>query len=187
MTQMMYIDKDSMKNLSVNMKVFQAEVLKAALTGLKQFGAFIVARAKVILKENGNIAFGHLRDSGRTVVQPDNTVDAGFYMNYAAYVEEGRNPGGMPPVEDIYAWIVRKKIQPTKKRAADTTPRKRKADEIDPDKWSMAWAIAKDIAAHGTKHKAKPFLKPAYEEYRLKITRFMQQKINECCDKYKKK
>lgn len=175
MTDGMYIDEASLRNLRVNIRYFEGYVLGKAKDGLRAFGMRIVARAKVNLKKNGQIAFGHLRDSGRTVAQPDGTVDAGFYMGYAYWVEEGRNPGGMPPVDDIYAWIVKKKIQPDGE------------GDLDERRWAMAWNIARYIKAHGTKDRAKPFLKPAYEEYRIKIGQFMQAKIDEAAEQFKKK
>ena len=79
----------------------------------------------------------------------------------------------MPPVDDIQQWLVKKHIDPGGR--GDLNQRRR----------AMAWAIAKHIAEHGTK--AKPFLRPAYEEYRLKIAQFMQRQVNACCEKYKKK
>lgn len=173
MTDGMHIDEASMKNLSINFKVFQKEVLAASVKGLAAFGMRIVAQAKRILKADGHVASGLLRNSGRTVVQPDNTVDAGFYAAYAYWVEYGRNKGGMPPVDDIYQWLRRKRIMPDGDGDLETRRR------------SMAWAIAKDIASHGSK--PKPFLKPAYEQHRLQLAQYMQARIREVCDKYKKK
>lgn len=173
MTDGMHIDEASMKNLSINFKVFQKEVLAASVKGLQNYGWLIIGRAKRNLEKNGNIATGLLRNSGRAVVQTDNTVDAGFYAAYAYWVEYGRNKGGMPPVDDIYQWLVKKKIQPDGDGDLETRRR------------SMAWAIAKDIASHGSK--PKPFLKPAYEQHRLQIAQYMQARIREVCDKYKKK
>jgi hypothetical protein len=197
----LYIDEVSMKNLRINMKAFQKEVLKASVRGLSAFGMQIVAEAQRLLKANGNVASSHLRNSGRTVVQPDNTVDAGFYMGYAEYVEYGRKSGKMPPVETIYQWIRRKRIVPStrktrlklpddhivkKQTALRTTPLVRKESKHKGDKqWSLAWAIALWIKEHGTK--AHPFLHPAYEKYRGQITEFMQRRINDCCEYYKKK
>ena len=186
MTQMMYIDKSSMKNLNVNMKTFQADVLRSALTGLRQFGMRIVIQAQEFIQHNGSVASDKLRGSGRTIVQPDNTVDAGFYCAYAQFVEEGRGPGGMPPVDDIEQWILRKgrrRDKEGKSALASAAVFSGKSEKVLARR--AAWAISKSIKDHGTK--PHPFLKPAYEMYRLKITEFIQQKINECCEKYKKK
>ena len=179
---MMYIDKASMKNLSVNFKAFQAEVLRSAIDGLKDFGLKIIAQAKANLKNNDSVASGLLRNSGRVVVQPDNTVDAGFYSNYAAFVEEGRKPGGMPPVDAIEQWVKRKGRKRNSGLKAAAVFTGKSEDQLAR---SAAWAIAKTIKEHGTR--PHPFLKPAYEQYRIRIGQFMQNKINQTVDKYKKK
>lgn len=171
-----YIDEASLRNLRINIKAFKKEVLAASLDGLKAFGMRIVAKAQMILRDNKNIATGLLRNSGRTVVQPDNTVDAGFYANYAAYVEYGRKAGGMPPVDDIYAWIRKKRIRPTKGDIKG---------DIDRQQRSLAWAIAKYIKEHGTR--PHPFLKPAYDEYRTQIGQFMQRIIDQTVEQFKPK
>ena len=171
----MYIDPASYKALQGNMWRFRRVVLERAHRGLVDFGMRIVARAKTLLRDNGNIATGLLRNSGRTVEQLDGTVDAGFYAAYAEFVEYGRKAGGMPPVDDIYAWIRKKRIRPKDGGKGD----------MDAQQRSLAWAIAKWIKKHGTEE--HPFLKPAYEEYRADITRFMQAKVNEAVDNFKPK
>lgn len=173
MTEGLHIDPASLNNLSINFKAFQKEVLAASVKGLSAFGMRIVAEAQILLRKHNNIATGDLRDSGRTVVQPDNTVDAGFYAMYAYYVENGRRAGGLPPIDEIYQWIVKKKLQPSGKGNLDTRRRE------------MAERIAWGIKHHGTK--PHPFLKPAYEKYRIKIGEFMQRRINEVANKYKMK
>lgn len=182
MTDGMYIDPASLRNLHVNFRAFQAEVLQNAVEGLKAFGMRIIAQAKANLKSNDSIASGLLRNSGRTVVQPDNTVDAGFYSRYAQFVEYGRLPGKMPPVDSIEQWVRRKgRKKNSALKSAAVFAGKSEAQLAR----SAAWAIAKDIARRGTK--PHPFLKPAYEQYRIRIGQFMQGQINACCDKYKKK
>ena len=89
----------------------------------------------------------------------------GFYAEYAYWVEYGRKAGGMPPVKMIQEWIRKKHIAGNEK-------------EIE----SMAWAVAKSIAANGTK--AKPFLTPSYEENKARIDEIMQKAINEVAENY---
>ena len=207
MTEGLYIDPASMKALEINFKKFQREVLASAQDGLKRFGMKIVARAKRIIERDKIKAFGILRNSGRTVVQADGTVDAGFFAEYAAYVEYGRKAGGMPPVDDIYAWLYKKKIMPVE--------RKREASPLDKEiakekrertrslrslfsrskyktlskeerkRYSLAWAIALSIKENGTK--AHPFLKPAYEEHRNQIDEFMRGVIEKTVENFKPK
>lgn len=201
MTGEFYVDEKSLKDLRINMKVFTKELLAESVKGLAAFGMRIVAKAQRTLRKNGNYATSNLIASGRTVIQPDNTVDAGFYMGYAYWVENGRASGDMPPVDVIYEWIKKKKLTPTEKKAAaheydrevkSTVKRqkrfrlfKKKMSDEERARWQMAWAIAKSIGDKGTK--PHPFLKPAYDEHRTQIAQFMQRKINEVCDKFKAK
>ena len=182
MTEGMYIDPASLRDLRVNMGRFRTHVLRDAHDGLVAFGMKIVAQAKANLKNNGSVATGLLRNSGRTVAQPDGTVDAGFYANYAEFVEYGRKAGGMPPVDSIYEWVRKKgrgKRSALKSAAAFTG---KTEDQLAR---SAAWAIATWIKKHGTL--AHPFLKPAYEQYRNSIDEFMQRKVNKAVETFKAK
>jgi len=175
----MYIDPASLQNLKVNFARFRAEVLRSAAEGLRDYGMRIVAKAKELLKANGSVATGLLRNSGRTVSQPDGTVDAGFYANYAEYVEYGRKAGGMPPVDSIYEWVRKKgkRKNSALKAAAVFTGKSEESLARD-----AAWAIAKSIKEHGTQ--PHPFLKPAYEQYRNSIDEFMQRKVNKTVESF---
>lgn len=199
----LHIDEASLRNLKVNIEYFKGYVMGMAKDGLKRFGMRIVAKAKKTLKDNGNIAQGLLRNSGRTVVQPDGTVDAGFYVGYAEFVEYGRASGKMPPMDVIYQWINRKNIEPKvqtvtsdeneekrKERAVQKRERviRKKRDKMSKDeraKWSLAYLIARHIGEYGTK--PHPFLKPAYDEYRTQIGQFMQQTIDQAVEQFKPK
>lgn len=169
----MHIDVASLKNLQVNIRFFEGYVLGKAQKGLRAFGLRIVAEAKRIIKDNGSIAQGYLRNSGRAVAQPDGTVDAGFYVGYAYWVENGRKKGKMPPVDVLYQWIVRKRIQPSGK------------GDIDKLRWDMARNIAWYLKNHDTE--GRPFLRPAYEKYRIRIGDFMQKQIDEAVEHFKMK
>ena len=184
--QGLYLDPKSMRDLSVNFKAFSREVLAASVEGLKDFGQRIVAQAQEFLDHGGQRASSKLIGSGRAVVQPDNTVDAGFYTMYAEYVEFGRRKGGQPPVDVIEQWLLRKSKRKEKEgKSALRSAAVFTGKSVTELAHKEAWRIARSIALYGTE--AHPFLKPAYEKYRIKIGEFMQQKINECCDKYKAK
>ena len=202
MTDGLYVDERSLRALNINIKAFKDAVLRSATTGLKEFGMKIVRQAQMNLKNNGSIAFDHLRGSGRTIAQADGTVDAGFYIGYAEYVEYGRPRGKMPPLDSIYAWVHKKKLKLTKKEAEDThlTEREKKTVEsIKPlvkkgrkkskltkaerEERTLAYLIAKSIADHGSK--PHPFLKPAYEQYRNSIDLFMQGVINKTIEQFR--
>jgi len=167
MSDGMHIDFDqaAFRKFKVNKREFEDRVLSKAAQGLKESAARIVAEAKIKLKDNGSIATGMLRNSGSVRPQADGTVDAGFYADYAYWVEYGRKAGGMPPVKFIKEWVRKKHITSDEK-------------EID----SMAFAIAKSIAANGTK--AKPFLTPSYEENKARIDNIMQKAINEVTNNF---
>lgn len=167
MSDGMYIDFDQVafQQFKRNKKQFTREVLNKAAQGLNNSAARIVAEAKQKIKDNGSIATGMLRNSGSVRPQVDGTVDAGFYAEYAYWVEYGRKAGGMPPVKLIKEWVRKKHITSNEK-------------EID----SMAFAIAKSIAANGTK--AKPFLTPSYEENKSRVDEIMQKAINEVTNNF---
>ena len=158
-------DQAAFRKFKLNKRKFEDRVLFKAAQGLKESAARIVAEAKIKLKDNGSIATGMLRNSGSVRPQVDGTVDAGFYAEYAYWVEYGRKAGGMPPVKMIQEWIRKKHIAGNEK-------------EIE----SMAWAVAKSIAANGTK--AKPFLTPSYEENKSRIDDIIQKAINEVTDNF---
>lgn len=180
----LYIDPASMRDLRINIDRFKAHVLYDAMEGLVDFGMKIVAKAQDLLRANDSIASGLLRNSGRTVAQPDGTVDAGFYVGYAEYVEYGRKAGGMPPVDDIYQWVKRKHRRSKKNSALKAAAVFTGKDE-DQLARSAAWAIALDIKKNGTQ--PHPFLKPAYEEYRWEINKFMQAQVDKAVASYKAK
>lgn len=184
MTEGLYIDPASMKALGINFKRFREHVLRASHDGLVSFGMQIVAKAKDLLQANDSIASGFLRNSGRTVEQSDGTVDAGFYANYAEFVEYGRKAGGMPPVDDIYQWVKRKHRR-SKKNSALTAAAVFSGKNEDQLARSAAWAIAVWIKKHGTH--AHPFLKPAYEQYRWRINRYMEAQVDKAVEQFKPK
>ena len=167
MSDGMYIEFDqaAFRKFKMNKKHFTNRVLSKASDGLKDSAARIVAGAKTRLKDNGSVATGMLRNSGSVRPQVDGTVDAGFYAEYAYWVEYGRKAGGMPPVKLIKEWVRKKHITSDEK-------------EID----SIAFAIARNIAANGTK--AKPFLTPSYEENKARIDELMQKAINQVVEGY---
>jgi len=167
MSDGMHIDFDqaAFRKFKMNKRKFEARVLTKASDGLKDSAARIVAVAKTRLRDNGSVATGMLRNSGSVRPQVDGTVDAGFYADYAQWVEYGRKAGGMPPVKLIAEWVRKRHIS---------------SDESEIE--SIAFAIARNIAANGTK--AKPFLTPSYEENKSRIDGIMQKAINEVTERF---
>lgn len=73
--------------------------------------------------------------------------------DYWQYVEEGRKPGKMPPIKNIYEWIrykrpIQDKIQQSPDKIAATK--------------SLAYVIARKIGQKGTK--AQPFVTPSLKQ-----------------------
>ena len=167
MSDGMHIDFDqaAFRKFKMNKRKFEARVLTKASDGLKDSAARIVAVAKTRLRDNGSVATGMLRNSGSVRPQVDGTVDAGFYADYAYWVEYGRKAGGMPPVKLIAEWVRKRHIT---------------SDESEIE--SIAFAIARNIAANGTK--AKPFLTPSYEENKSRIDEIMQKAINQVTERF---
>ena len=158
-------DQAAFRKFKMNKRQFRDRVLTKASDGLKDSAARIVAVAKTRLRDNGSVATGMLRNSGSVRPQVDGTVDAGFYADYAQWVEYGRKAGGMPPVKLIAEWVRKRHIS---------------SDESEIE--SIAFAIARNIAANGTK--AKPFLTPSYEENKSRIDEIMQKAINQVIEGY---
>ena len=158
-------DQAAFRRFKMNKRQFRDRVLSKASDGLKDSAARIVAVAKTRLRDNGSVATGMLRNSGSVRPQVDGTVDAGFYADYAQWVEYGRKAGGMPPVKLIAEWVRKRHIS---------------SDESEIE--SIAFAIARNIAANGTK--AKPFLTPSYEENKSRIDEIMQKAINQVVEGY---
>ena len=74
-------------------------------------------------------------------------------QDYWQYVEEGRKPGKMPPIKNIYEWIrykrpIQDKIQQSPDKIAATK--------------SLAYVIARKIGQKGTK--AQPFVTPSLKQ-----------------------
>lgn len=74
---------------------------------LKYLGDSVVGDMKAIIELNGSIASGWLIDSiSSKVLKDKNEVySLSFsYLFYGKYVDKGRSPGKMPPIQDIREW-----------------------------------------------------------------------------------
>ena len=77
---------------------------------------------------------------------------------YAGPVEFGRKPGRQPPVQSIVDWMRTRRI------ATGAGPRRQR---------QIAFAIARKIGREGTK--AQPFMGPALERNRSRLTQLMNE------------
>jgi len=80
---------------------------------------------------------------------------------YGRAVEEGTDPGTLPPVDAIEDWIRVRHIQP---------------NDPSMDERDLAWAIAKSIAEGGTP--AQPYMRPAFEHNRARAESLINDAIN---------
>lgn len=129
----------------------------------------IIAEAKVNLDQNGSIAFGNLRKSGKVQKNKDGSIDAGFFSSeqdngYAAYVEFGRGPtktqtpGDVTLETSLRAWVHRKLGIP-------------EGEDLD----RAAFFIARKIHRKGTR--PKPFFAPAVQKVEAKIGQIIDKII----------
>lgn len=131
----------------------------------------IVAEAKRNLRLNGNNVTGLLTNSGKAEKLSDGEYQAGFFSSngkgYAEYLEYGRRAGKMPPPKILEAWVYKRSRDPeVKKNAA-----------------SIAFAIARFIAKHGTQ--PHPFFKPAVDSQTKKIVKELKAAAKRIIDKGK--
>ena len=112
---------------------------------LKYLGDSIVGDMKALIELNGSIATGWLIDSiaSRVIKDKNDVYSLSFsYLFYGKFVDKGRNPGKMPPLDDIRDWCRIKGI---------------------PQQY--AYPIAKKIGEKG--YKGINFTEPIYEDLKV--------------------
>lgn len=146
----------------------RAQVLRAADRGLRAAGMHIIADAQLNLRQNHTNTTGRLSQSGKVQrTKEGDGYDVGFLMgeqSYAGAVEYGRRAGKMPPVQDLRQWIRKKHSGPFNAIRSAAAFSGRSQDSL---LTSVAWAVAKHIAKHGTKPHA--FFAPAVQKNRQRI------------------
>lgn len=126
-------------------------------------GAEEVAReAKRRAQAQGAMAFSTLVNSIRATRERLLRYVVAHGVNYGGYVEEGSEPGGMPPIQSLIDWMRVKRI----------TPRNPK-NTIE----ETAALIALKIAHQGIE--AKPHMRPALEAKRSRLHALVQQGVDE--------
>lgn len=138
------------------------EVREAALKAVEQEGMAMTATAVQNLRDNGTWknTTGTLANSARVERVRDMTdgmdsVEVGFFektkdTGYAEYVEFGRPPGKLPPLDSIRAWAY-KKFQLHDWDLAD----------------SIGFLVAWKIAWHGSR--PHPFFTPAVQLHQPRL------------------
>ena len=122
---------------------------------VQNWGNELIAQMQNRLRINKTNATSSLSQS----IEPQITgTQSGYRLtvlmeDYWQYVEEGRKPGKMPPIKNIYEWIrykrpIQDKIQQSPDKIAATK--------------SLAYVIARKIGQKGTK--AQPFVTPSLKQ-----------------------
>lgn len=158
---------DGEKELFVNMQRVMDSNIAAAREGLQAGAMDIVNAAKENLRNNGNIATGQLRASGRVqAVQDDpDAVDAGFFSDgggYAAYVEYGTRAGGRRTIKFLLPYIKQ-------------WMRKKGIGGNEKEFNNIAFFISRKIVRKGTR--PHPFFAPAVEKNEKAVLKAIKQAI----------
>lgn len=157
------------KELLQNIEKLGTDGVQAIFNGFMITGVEILNDAKSTLDKNKQRVTGLLYNSGKVTKSQggEQGVDISFDALYAYWVEYGRKAGKMPPIEDIKQWIRKSGALDT--FSIKTHMRSNRGDEYEKQVENMAWAVAKSIAANGTK--AHPFLFPAFEAKKGNVVR----------------
>ena len=177
------ISLEGERELYVKMQKKAERCTSAARTGLRKAGLKIVNDAKENLRDNGSVARGWLRASGKAqAVEGDkDAIDVGFFNEkakgpYAYYVEYGRRAGGFPPIDEIITWLKKKtSVKGNIKSAFESAAA---FSKMKPGAYlrSLAFLIARSIAKNGTR--PHPFFGPALEKNKNAISEAMAEEIN---------
>lgn len=118
-------------------------------------GLTLARAVRAQLRDNGSMGQSTLLNSIRAdrPLPATRIVRAG--VMYARYVEEGTDPGYMPPLQPLMDWIA------AKEGAGSPNLRQR------------AFGMARHIRASGTK--AHPFFKPAFEAKQSQVMQILRE------------
>lgn len=178
------------KELYANMQKSLVSLTEAGRKGLRQAGMNIIADAKNNLRNNGSVASGMLRASGKvqSVEGDKDSIDVGFFSKdskggYAYFVEYGRRSGKMPPVDMLMEWLRKKSSNRRSKSALESavafanSGKVKKAKTVNDLLRSAAWGLAKKIAKEGTR--PHPFFAPAVEKNKADIENAISNSVKE--------
>lgn len=172
------------RELYLNMQRVMGSNISAARKSLRKAGMLIVKDAVQNLRNGGHWATGQLAKSGKVqkVEGDEDAVDVGFFSNegtggYAAYVEYGRKAGKMPPVHMLEQWLKKKTSTRPKVKNAFASAARFVNKSAEAYRRSIAWAIARSIAKHGTN--PHPFFAPAVDKNKDAIAQAIQEAIQE--------
>ena len=106
---------------------------------LNKYGQRVVDLYRSNLKNSGHNATGNLaRTASFTVETPSGDLSVTIHLeDYYRYVEEGRRPSSLPPIDSILSWIQAKHIMP------------REINGKLPTEQQLAYLIGRKIAQDG--------------------------------------
>ena len=114
------------------MVVIECETLEEGYKKVAQhLGSEILTEASRNLINGSHVDTGQLLQSGELIITPDGST-VRWALDYADFVEYGREAGSPPPFEPIYDWC------------------KRKLGLKDDEAKNVAWAIVNKIGKEGT-------------------------------------
>lgn len=146
---------DSLDSIGKKYSDFNPPSDDGILRIIQNWGNELISQMQNRLRSNKTNASSSLSQS----IQPNiksrqNGYNLSILMNeYWLYVEEGRKPGKMPPIKNIYEWIQNKR--PLQAKIAQSP------DRIAATK-SLAYVITRKIHREGTK--AQPFISPSLKQ-----------------------
>ena len=128
---------------------------------------------------------GTLLKSGHIIKTGELERVIAYEALHALYIEFGATyTDKMPPLQVIYEWVRRKKLQPGNREALQPIKSWLKKQGLisstktkDSDYWAMAFHIAKDIKEHGLE--ARPFARPMAAEMEAHIESDVRKRIKE--------
>ncbi len=158
------------------MKEAPVQMNKAIVRGLNRSSEIIAKAAVLNITKNKSMVTNALRvamSGGWRVdkqmllatIGPTMARRSGQRVNYGFYVERGRGAGKMPPRGSLKQFLLKKVPGVT-------------ADNVDQREFGLRLAIA----ARGTKHTAKPFLMPAFEQSRGAIKLAFERELQKALD-----
>ena len=171
--------------LDISKEDIEGNLLKALSKGLGDNcdRGFLLSQ-ELILKQSFDI--GTLLHS---CGGPKKISDLEYIIDYralhAVMIEFGATyTDKMPPLQVIYEWVRRKKLQPRNREALQSIKSWLKKQGLissiktkDSDYWAMAFYIAKDIKEHGLE--ARPFARPMAAEMEAHIEGDVSKRIKE--------
>lgn len=134
---------------------------KAAMKEIGQAVRTSINRVARDARRNAPKAFSTLTNSIIGTMVDPLTGEVAPGVDYARMVEEGTDPGGMPPLQSMEDWIRVKGISPND-------------GSLDPR--DLAYVMARSIASKGTP--AQPYLAPALDKNRAAIAKRVDQAVD---------